>query len=90
MSLLTTLLIIRNVMDGPTTTEALCDLTGLSDRQVKRRISEAQALGAEIHSEIRPGVGGQYWTWICDNVQELEKSGKLDRWIELETNRSVL
>lgn len=85
MSLLKTLEIMECIVDAPRKMQSLELYTGLSSRQIMRHIEEAQKLGADITS-----TGGRAAEWQCHNRSEIEKSGILKKWLEIERNHSVL
>lgn len=84
--LLTTLYIIRSIGTWRPTAAWLRDHYEISDRTLKRHLTEAQNLGAELRP-VKLNDGRYHWE--CANWETLEYSGRLNRWISLEEERKL-
>ena len=85
--LLLTLKITQMIVNsGECSAEFLATHLGISDRTLKRHIAAARHLGADI----KPFRAGRHWIYECTNRDDLLRSGKLQRWIDLEESRSLI
>lgn len=73
---LRTLYIARSICRDSPSTNDLCERFKISETQLHLCLEEAKSLGIELANE----EGG----WECSNLEDIESTGLLARWIELE------
>jgi len=83
--LLTTLEIVASLADHPASAADLqARFGGISLATLKRHLSEARTLGAQVSSF----KSGKAWSYRLDNYEDIR--ARLHRWIDLEQTRNLV
>lgn len=84
---LTTLQVTRDILYSDSmTTRHLMTVYAMSERTLKRRIAHARQLGVDIQSIKKEGR----YVFVARNARQIIAAGILDRWLELETEQTLL